>query len=148
MNRTFLSSPIGEICIEADDEAITALYLVDYHQTDETKCELLIEAKKQLREYFNGNRQQFNLPVHIEGTEFQLKVWNVLSDIPYGTTCSYGDIAEKIGNVKASRAVGGAVHKNPVMIILPCHRVIGSNGSLVGFGAGLDVKVKLLNIEK
>lgn len=101
----------------------------------------------QLQEYFFGKRKTFDLPLAIEGTEFQIKVWKALSEIPYGTTCSYKDIAIKIGNCKASRAVGMANNKNPIPIIVPCHRVIGASGKLVGYAGGLNIKQKLLNVE-
>lgn len=99
-------------------------------------------------EYFNGQRKSFDLPLNPKGTEFQKKVWNALLNIPYGSTCSYKDIAVNIGNEKACRAVGGANNKNPIFIIIPCHRVIGKNGSLVGYGGGLDIKLKLLELEQ
>lgn len=116
---------------------------------DKRYCEtpLLQKAKKQLREYFAGNRREFDLPICLHGTDFQKKVWNVLQSIPYGETLSYGEVAAKIGNPKASRAVGGANNKNPIMIIVPCHRVIGADGSLVGFGGGLPAKEYLLALE-
>ncbi|MCH5249925.1 MAG: methylated-DNA--[protein]-cysteine S-methyltransferase [Lachnospiraceae bacterium] len=109
---------------------------------------LLKESKKQLKEYFAGKRREFDLPISLHGTDFRKKVWNVLRSIPYGETLSYGEVAAQIGNPKASRAVGGANNKNPVMIIVPCHRVIGADGSLTGFGGGLPAKEYLLAMEK
>ena len=108
---------------------------------------LLKEASKQLTEYFDRKRKKFDLPLALNGTEFQVKTWKALQSIPYGKTCSYGDLAKKIGNPKASRAVGNANNRNPLHIIVPCHRVIGSNGSLTGYAAGLDVKRLLLDLE-
>ncbi|MBE6050453.1 MAG: methylated-DNA--[protein]-cysteine S-methyltransferase [Clostridium sp.] len=102
---------------------------------------------KQISEYLEGNRKEFDFPIYLEGTEFQKKVWDTLRKIPYGETRSYKDIAIMVGNEKASRAVGGANNKNPIIIAVPCHRVIGKNGKLVGFGCGIDVKEKLLDIE-
>ncbi len=107
----------------------------------------LFGAFNQLREYFSGERKKFNLPLDLEGTEFQNKVWKELQKIPYGKTISYKTLSEKIGNVKAIRAVGKANGQNPVAIIIPCHRVIGSNGSLTGYAGGLDIKEKLLLLE-
>lgn len=101
----------------------------------------------QLREYFSGERKKFNLPLDLEGTEFQKKVWKELQKISYGKTISYKMLSEKIGNVKAIRAVGKANGENPVAVIVPCHRVIGSNGSLTGYASGLDIKEKLLLLE-
>ncbi|MDR1147956.1 MAG: methylated-DNA--[protein]-cysteine S-methyltransferase [Spirochaetaceae bacterium] len=103
---------------------------------------------RQIAEYAAGRRQVFDLPVEISGTEFQMKVWNALTQIPYGETVSYQDIAQAAGNRAACRAAGGAIHRNPVSIIIPCHRVIGANGSLTGFGGGLAVKEKLLYLER
>jgi methylated-DNA-[protein]-cysteine S-methyltransferase len=107
----------------------------------------LFEVFNQLNEYFSGSRKKFDLPLDIDGTEFQKKVWNELKKIPYGKTKSYKYIAEKLGDVKAIRAVGKANGQNPVPILIPCHRVIGSNGKLTGYAGGLDIKEKLLKIE-
>jgi methylated-DNA-[protein]-cysteine S-methyltransferase len=101
----------------------------------------------QLNEYFAGTRKEFDLPLDIEGTDFQKKVWNELQKIPYGKTISYKTLSEKLGDVKAIRAVGKANGQNPVAIIIPCHRVIGANGNLVGYAGGLDIKEKLLHLE-
>lgn len=108
---------------------------------------LLQAAKRELLEYLEGRRREFDLPLKPEGTEFQKRVWKALLTIPYGETRSYGQIAAQIGNPKACRAVGMANHKNPLPIVIPCHRVIGSGGSLVGYGGGLDRKVWLLKLE-
>ena len=105
-------------------------------------------VKAQLRAYFNSELKQFDLTLAPEGTAFQKSVWTILQDIPYGTVTSYQWVANQIGNPKAVRAVGGANGKNPIAIIIPCHRVIGSNGSLTGFGGGLDVKQRLINLEQ
>src|SRR5574338_137480 len=101
----------------------------------------------QLREYFSGIRKHFNVPLDIEGSEFQKKIWNELQNIPYGKTISYKSLSEKLGDVKAIRAVGKANGQNPVAIIIPCHRVIGADGSLVGYAGGLAIKEKLLHLE-
>lgn len=113
-------------------------------------CEtpLLKRAGTQLMEYLAGERKEFDLPLAFEGTEFQQAVWKALLAIPYGQTRSYGQIAAVIGKPKACRAVGMANNRNPIAIIVPCHRVIGANGGLVGYGSGLDIKEKLLNLEK
>ena len=102
----------------------------------------------QLKEYFAGRLQNFKVKMHLEGTDFQLRVWQELQQIPYGKTASYGQIAKQIGNPKACRAVGGANNKNPIPIIIPCHRIIGNDGSLTGFGGGLELKKDLLRLEK
>jgi len=106
------------------------------------------EAKRQLTEYFEGARRTFNLPLAPRGTAFQQRVWRALAAIPYGETRSYGDIARAIGNPRAAMAVGGANGKNPLPIIVPCHRVIGGDGQLIGFGGGLPTKRYLLNLER
>jgi methylated-DNA-[protein]-cysteine S-methyltransferase len=109
---------------------------------------IFIQAKEQLGEYFKGDRRHFRLNLIPEGTDFQMKVWRVLSKIPYGKLVSYQWVAEKLGNPKAVRAVGGANAKNPLPIVVPCHRVIGKNGSLTGFGGGMDIKRRLIALEQ
>lgn len=141
--------PVGRICIEATDTAVTKIQMGDTEEhaaVQETA--LIMETARQLRQYFDGERRQFDLPLQAAGTAFQEKVWQGLQDIPYGETRSYQALAESIGHPKACRAVGGANHHNPIMIVIPCHRVIGKNGSLVGFGGGLDVKAWLLEHER
>ena len=153
-HKCYIQTPIGIICIEASKEAVTALYLdrkeflADIQFLKEPETDLLEKAGNQLIEYFQGKRKNFDLPLEPAGTEFQKKVWKALCTIPYGQTKSYGEIAAQIGNPKACRAVGGANNKNPIMIFIPCHRVIGADGSLVGFGGGLDAKKYMLNLEK
>ena len=111
-------------------------------------AEKLSEAKKQILEYLDGKRKNFDLPLCLEGTNFQLRVWSELRKIPYGQTVSYGEIAKRIGVAGASRAVGTACGRNPLAIVIPCHRVIASGGEIGGFASGLDVKRKLLQVEK
>lgn len=151
-NTFYYNTKIGEIAIEENGMAITRLYFVnkDLEKEVEIKEETWLMKKtiKEIKEYLEGKRNSFDLPLEPEGTEFQKKVWNALKEIPYGETRSYGEIAKIIGNEKASRAVGMANNKNPIMIMIPCHRVIGANGKLVGYAGGLDVKEKLLNMEK
>ncbi len=110
--------------------------------------ELTNQVYRQLVEYFKGNRKVFDFPYEMRGTDFQKKVWGALCNIPYGETCTYKEIAERIGNQKASRAVGMANHKNPLGIVVPCHRVIGANGQLVGYAGGLPMKKWLLELEE
>lgn len=151
LNNVYLyETPIGDIAIYENGFGITEIDFgeVILKEANMVETPLLMKANEQLQEYFNGERTEFNLPLVMEGTEFQKLVWKALEEIPYGKTCSYKDIAIKIGNEKASRAIGMANNKNPIPIIIPCHRVIGANGKLVGYGGGLDIKQKLLNIEK
>jgi methylated-DNA-[protein]-cysteine S-methyltransferase len=110
-------------------------------------AELIEAAARQIAEYALGKRRNFDIPLAYSGTDFQMKVWEALLSIPYGETRTYGDIARAAGNGSACRAAGGAVHNNPISIIIPCHRVIGANGGLTGFGGGLPLKKKLLEIE-
>lgn len=151
-NRCHYESPVGMICMEEQDGAVTGVYIDKEYTTEDRRRDVetpvLKEARRQLSEYFLKQRKEFDLPLAPQGTEFQKKVWEALCTIPYGETRSYGEIARQIGNSKASRAVGGANNKNHIMIVIPCHRVIGANGALVGFGGGLDVKEFLLELEK
>lgn len=112
------------------------------------ETEVIKETYRQLSEYLDGKRELFDIPIKTQGTDFQEKVWKALKQIPYGETRSYKEIAIEIGNPKAMRAVGMANNRNPIMIVIPCHRVIGANGQLIGYGGGLDVKEKLLTLEK
>ena len=142
---------IGKIIIEESEEKISRIEIVNGTEKfdgKEEETELINKTYKELDEYFRGKRKNFDIPLKIEGTEFQKKVWNALLEIPYGETRSYLDIAKRIGNPKASRAVGMANHNNKIIIIIPCHRVIGSNKKLVGYAGGLDVKEKLLKLEQ
>lgn len=143
---SYYDSPIGLIKITANENAITGLDFV-YKKTKEEENELIIICKKQLDEYFKGERIEFDLDIHLNGTEFQVAVWNELKKIPYGEKRSYKDIARAIGNEKAVRAVGGANNKNKIAIIVPCHRVVGSDGSLTGYAGGLWRKQWLLEHE-
>ena len=148
-NLYFYDTNLGIIGIKDNNKAITEIFFSKDRIGDDIKETDLIKACfRQLKEYFEGKRKEFNVPIEAKGTEFQNKVWKALLDIPYGETRSYKDIAIAIGNEKACRAIGMANNKNPISIIIPCHRVVGSNGKLIGYGGGLDKKEKLLNIEK
>ncbi len=147
MNIGSFESPIGRIVIKDNGSFVTGVYIDNDFNIRNYESELFCAAKKQLLEYFGRERKIFDIPIKPEGTEFQKSVWNELCKIPYGKTASYKEIAEAIGRPKAARAVGGANNKNPVMIIIPCHRVVGSDGSLTGYAFGTDIKQKLLNIE-
>jgi methylated-DNA-[protein]-cysteine S-methyltransferase len=150
MNGFYYETKIGKIGIIENGEAITQLYFEEVSPQDINMIEtpLLKKANEQLQEYITGKRKVFDLPLAPQGTEFQQRVWDALQQIPYGETYSYKDIAKNIGNIKASRAVGMANNKNPILIFIPCHRVIGSNGDLVGYAGGVKVKEKLLEMEK
>lgn len=139
-------SPIGNMTVKSNGLAITEISLGKFDNG--VKDSLTEKAVNELKHYFDGALTEFTFPIEPEGTDFQKKVWKILTEIPYGETVSYGDIAEKIGGKRYSRAVGGAVNKNPVLIAVPCHRVIGADGSLTGFACGLSVKKYLLDLEK
>ncbi|OGT08616.1 MAG: hypothetical protein A2X78_03875 [Gammaproteobacteria bacterium GWE2_37_16] len=151
-----IKTPAGELTIIANNKNLLAtlweneiLGRVNIQTAKMDKNHpVLQEAEKQLNEYFLGKRQIFNLPLEVHGTSFQEKVWLGLQTIPYGKTMSYAELAGQIGSPKACRAVGGANRVNPISIIIPCHRVIGSNGELTGFAGGLQLKAFLLDLEK
>lgn len=148
MDQVIISSPLGAIHLKADQEALYVLEFTDSLVTDDiTNNPILRLAQKELNEYFKGSRKEFTVPIHLKGTSFQQRVWQELQNIPYGVTISYGELARRIGSPAASRAVGGANGKNPISIIVPCHRVINSNQQLGGYSSGLPRKVFLLNLE-
>ncbi len=143
------STELANFILEYKDNILLSLEKVDTEITDYgVKTEFTDKVMKELNEYFAGKRKTFTIKYSFDGTEFQNKVWQALCDIPYGETRSYKEIAIAVGNPKASRAVGLANNKNPISIIVPCHRVIGANGKLVGYAGGLDMKETLLKLEK
>ena len=151
--HTVIDSPYGPLTLVADDGVLCGLYMVgqrhrppeeNFGERDDTLFE---EAEAQLKAYFAGELKEFTLELRMAGTPFQRSVWGQLRQIPYGETRTYGELAEALGNMGASRAVGLANGKNPIGIIVPCHRVVGANGSLTGYGGGLDRKKRLLDFE-
>jgi len=151
MNTHHYKSPVGILEITSDDRAITEVYILkEFPAKMQTSANpIIIEACKQFDEYFAGKRQEFNLPLSPQGgTPFQQTVWKQLQEIPYGKTISYAQLAQAINNPKACRAVGSANGKNPISIIIPCHRVIAADGSLGGYASGLVIKKQLLDLEK
>lgn len=143
----YLKTPIGLIEIIEESGKIVRIHLVEAIQNKVNTTDLLKKVIGQLQEYFSGTRKQFDFEIALKGTSFQKHVWEELLKIPYGETASYQDIANCIQNSKAVRAVGGAIHRNPLLIVVPCHRVIGKNGSLTGFACGIETKKKLLSLE-
>ena len=139
---------LGSVTIIEEDGALLAITTHRTYEGIEQETLLIKEAYSQLSEYLLGERKSLDLPLNPRGTVFQQQVWKALCDIPYGETRSYKQIAEAIGNPKAVRAVGMANNRNPLLIVVPCHRVIGANGKLVGYGAGIDKKEFLLKLEK
>ncbi len=166
MYQMFMDSPIGQLRIVEHDGWIKEVSLANlpgarlnpdgtlvksvetFPQAVTEKNEILMKAEQQLKEYFAGVRKCFDLPLKPDGTAFFQAVWKALLEIPYGETRTYGDIAKAINKPTAARAVGMANHHNPIMILIPCHRVIGANGQLTGYAGGLDVKQKLLALEE
>ena len=151
----FFESPVGRLKLVASDKGLVAvLWQNDRPErvpltelVEDEKQKVLVDTERQLDEYFAGKRREFSLPLDMRGTRFQRDVWEALLAIPFGETRSYGELAKKLGSPAASRAVGAANGRNPISIVVPCHRVIGASGKLTGFAGGLDLKARLLEIE-
>jgi methylated-DNA-[protein]-cysteine S-methyltransferase len=154
MKYTFYESPVGPLMLAGDESVLRELWFLNGRQREapnpawKESARAFFEVTRQLRFYFAGRLREFTVPVNPGGTEFQSKVWRALQDIPYGETISYGELARRIGDPKAVRAVGMANGANPISIIIPFHRVIGANGTLVGYGGGLPTKRALLSLEQ
>ena len=146
--RIIADTPVGYLEIISDGTALTGIRSVGSAAGEILTDEITAEAKRQLTEYFDKKRRHFELPLRLHGTDFQLRVWRSLADIPYGETRSYRETAAAAGSPKAYRAVGNAVGKNPFLIVLPCHRVIASDGTIGGFSADINIKKHLLEFEK
>lgn len=148
----YVESPIDPVLVVSDGDAITGVYLPDNAppvSAQWVRDDVWLEpAREQLRAYFAGERREFDLPLSLEGTAFQKRVWDALTGVPYGETASYRDIAARIGEPKSSRAVGAANGRNPVSIVIPCHRVVGASGRLTGYGGGLERKRWLIALEQ
>ncbi len=146
---TVIDSPLGKLTLAEEEGKLTHLLFGEREVSGQNgENEFLLGVKKQLDEYFAGKRYRFEIPVAPKGTIFQQKVWAALQQIGYGDTASYKQIAQMVGNPGACRAVGGANNKNPISIVIPCHRVVGADGSLTGYGGGMDKKIFLLELEK
>ena len=148
MEKSYYKSPIGILEIICEKDTLISLKLVEHTDNSDSETALIKEIKTQLDEYFSGKRKIFNVKLKPIGTDFQKNVWKILRKIPYGETKSYSEIATTIGNKNAQRAVGSACNKNHILIIIPCHRVISKNGNIGGFEYGINIKEKLLNLEK
>jgi len=148
MNYKSLQTPIGVLTVESDGEFVTRI-LFNEDIPNNGECAILELTAKQLQEYFAGQRRVFDVPLRLEGGEFVKRVWRIMIDeVGFGTIVTYGELAKRAGNPKASRAVGMANNRNPIPIIIPCHRVMGKNGKLTGFRWGLNVKQWLLSLER
>lgn len=144
--RAVMDTPLGHLAIETENGAVERVFFTDEELCNENE-KVLQQAQKQLQQYFQGERRSFDVPLRLKGTDFQQKAWQALRQIPYGKTVTYGQQASMMGQPKACRAVGGANHKNPILIMVPCHRVVASDG-LGGFGCGTEKKRFLLELEK
>lgn len=147
-NSIVIITPVGPLTLVADDKALTAVRFGGKAGKSPAVSPILEQAARELREYFEGTRREFSIPLSPEGTAFQKKVWAALEGIPYGQTRSYKQIAGLVGNDKACRAVGLANNRNPIPIIIPCHRVVGSDGRLTGYAGGVEMKDVLLKLEQ
>ena len=147
METTYLQTPIGTAVLEGDENGLSSIRVLNDNVPEGIVPEVLEDAVYQLKEYFEGHRKEFDLKLNPTGTDFQKKVWNALLEIPFGKTLSYLELSKRLGDVKAIRAVASANGKNPIWLVIPCHRVIGSNGDLIGYSAGLDRKKWLLEHE-
>src|ERR1700722_7949701 len=151
----YCASPLGKLKLVASETGLIAILWENDNPrrvpltglVEDNDRKILVETERQLKEYFSGKRNEFSIPLDMRGTAFQKDVWRALQAIPFGTTLSYGQIAKQLGRPTASRAVGAANGRNPISIVVPCHRVIGSAGKLTGFAGGLDAKAHLLNLE-
>ena len=150
MKSLVFCSPVGHLLIRANEGSIIEVSFAGEESAagDAADCDVLRRCAEELEMYFAGELKEFTVPLKLAGTDFRKKCWEALRTIPYGETISYKELAAKVGNPKACRAVGGANHHNPIVVIVPCHRVIGSGGCLTGFGGGLDKKRYLLELEK
>ena len=147
IHRFTYETVLGDVTLVEEDGALLAISLKSIQEGTELETTIIKEAHRQITEYLKGERKVFDLPIRLRGTDFQQQVWTALLDIPYGETRSYKQIAEAIGNPKGMRAVGMANNRNPLLIVVPCHRVIGANGSMVGYGEGVEMKEFLLRLE-
>ena len=146
--KNYFKSPIGILEITYENEGLTSLKLIEKTDKEAAETSFSKKIKSQLKEYFSGERKTFDIKIKLYGTDFQKKVWKELQKISYGEVKSYSEIAKQIGNKNAQRAVGSACNKNPIMIIIPCHRVISKSGKIGGFEYGVNLKEKLLHFEK
>lgn len=147
MCRIWVQSPIGPLTLMGTEDALTEIAFGGVEDGTEVSSPVLVQAAQELAEYFDRKRRAFSVPLAPQGTEFQKKVWNALREVPYGTTVSYKDIAVRLGKPGAAIAVGQANSRNPIPIIIPCHRIIGAGGKLVGYTGGLEIKKALLAVE-
>lgn len=148
MEEVYYKAGTRNICVTIENQKVTKIFFVDEIQENpESISPLMQKVIQQIDEYFQAKRREFSFPIRLKGTDFQVKIWKLLSRIPYGTSLAYVKVAQEYGDAKMVRAVASAIAKNPILIVVPCHRVIGSDGSLVGYSGGLATKRQLLELE-
>ena len=148
MEQAYYKSALGNLCVKIENQEVTRIFFADKVQGNYSTPSLLMQRViEQLNEFFEVERREFSFPFRLKGTDFQLKIWNLLSNIPYGTSVAYVKVAQAYGDAKMVRAVAATIAKNPILLVVPCHRVIGSDGSLVGYSGGIETKRQLLELE-
>ena len=148
MEQAYYKSTVGNLCIIIENHEVTRIFFVDkMRENFSTPSTLMQKVIKQINEFFQVERREFSFPIRLKGTDFQLKIWKLISNIPYGTSLAYVKVAQAYGDAKMVRAVAATIAKNPILLVVPCHRVIGSDGSLVGYSGGIETKRQLLELE-
>ena len=148
MEQAYYKSTVGNLCIIIENKEVTRIFFVDeIRENTSTPSPLMQKVVKQINEFFQVERREFSFPIRLKGTDFQLKIWKLISNIPYGTSLAYVKVAQAYGDAKMVREVAATIAKNPILLVIPCHRVIGSDGSLVGYSGGIETKRQLLELE-
>ena len=148
MEQAYYKSTLGNLCVIIENREVTRISFVDkIHENSSTPSPLMQKVIKQINEFFQVERREFSFPIRLKGTDFQIKIWKLVSNIPYGTCLAYVKVAQAYGDTKMVRAVAATIAKNPILLVVPCHRVIGSDGSLVGYSGGIETKRQLLELE-
>ena len=148
MEQAYYKSDAGNLCVVIENHEVTRIFFIDeILENSALPSPLMQKVIQQINEFFQVKRREFSFPIRLKGTDFQVKIWNLISRIPYGTSLAYVKVAQACGDAKMVRAVAAAIAKNPILIAVPCHRVIGSDGSMVGSSGGIDVKRQLLELE-
>ena len=148
MEQAYYKSTVGNLCVIIENQEVTRIFFVDkIRENFSTLSPLMQKVTKQINEFFQVERREFSFPIRLKGTDFQLKIWKLISNIPYGTSLAYVKVAQAYGDAKMVREVAATIAKNPILLVVPCHRVIGSDGSLVGYSGGIETKRQLLELE-
>ena len=148
MEQAYYKSTVGNLCVIIENQEVTRIFFVDkIRENFSTLSPLMQKVTKQINEFFQVERREFSFPIRLKGTDFQLKIWKLISNIPHGTSLAYVKVAQAYGDAKMVREVAATIAKNPILLVIPCHRVIGSDGSLVGYSGGIETKRQLLELE-